>query len=232
MLFHDLYHGFVASAPCVCYDEITERNTVMDQIAIGKFISECRKEKHLTQAQLAERLGVTDRAVSKWETGRSLPDASIMLELCEQIGVTVNDLFNARRIDMENYKEIAEKTMLEIREREEQTAKKLLSYEIVIAVISLFVFLSLFGIALLADLPHWLQGTLIGIGLVQLMVCSFFAVKIEAEAGYYECPNCGERYVPSYFSALMAPHMGRSRRMRCPHCNKKGYHKKVLTKEK
>ena len=85
----------------------------MDQIAIGKFISECRKEKHLTQAQLAERLGVTDRAVSKWETGRSMPDVSIMLELCEQIDISVNDLLNARRINMENYKEIAERTLFE-----------------------------------------------------------------------------------------------------------------------
>ncbi|MBQ6634384.1 MAG: helix-turn-helix transcriptional regulator [Ruminococcus sp.] len=68
----------------------------MDQAAIGKFISQCRKQKHLTQAQLAERLGVSDKAVSKWETGRSMPDASIMLDLCEQIDITVNDLFNAR----------------------------------------------------------------------------------------------------------------------------------------
>ena len=90
----------------------------MDQAAIGKFISQCRKEKHLTQAQLAERLGVSDRAVSKWETGRSMPDASIMLDLCEQIDITVNDLFNARRINMDNYKEIAERNKQEARESE------------------------------------------------------------------------------------------------------------------
>jgi transcriptional regulator with XRE-family HTH domain len=55
----------------------------MDQSKIGKFISECRKNKNLTQNQLAERLNITDRAVSKWETGRSLPDSSLMIELCE-----------------------------------------------------------------------------------------------------------------------------------------------------
>ncbi len=54
----------------------------MDQLKIGKFIAEKKKEKNLTQAQLADKLGITDRAVSKWETGRSLPDASIMLDLC------------------------------------------------------------------------------------------------------------------------------------------------------
>ena len=64
----------------------------MDQLKIGKFISERRKAKGLTQAQLARMLDVTDRAVSKWETGRSLPDASIMLDLCAILGITVNDL--------------------------------------------------------------------------------------------------------------------------------------------
>ena len=56
----------------------------MDQIKIGKFIAECRKKKGFTQMQLAEKLNLTDRAISKWETGRSLPDSSIMHELCEE----------------------------------------------------------------------------------------------------------------------------------------------------
>lgn len=204
----------------------------MDQIAIGKFISECRKEKHLTQVQLAERLDVTDRAVSKWETGKSMPDASIMLELCEQIGITVNDLLNARRIDMENYKEIAEKTMLEMREREEQNARKLLNTEIVLGVITTICFLTLFISAVLIEMPVWTQNLLISIAAVQLFAAALFGVKIEQEAGFYECPHCGERYVPTFKAALMAPHMGRSRKLCCPNCNKKGYHKKVLTKEK
>ena len=63
----------------------------MDQIQIGKFIAERRKHAHLTQMQLAEKLGITDRAVSKWETGKALPDSSIMLELCGILGITVND---------------------------------------------------------------------------------------------------------------------------------------------
>ncbi len=201
----------------------------MDQIAIGKFISECRKEKRLTQAQLAERLGVTDRAVSKWETGRSLPDASIMLDLCEQIGITVNDLFNARRIDMENYKEIAEKTMLEMREREEKSSRKLLSYEISVGIVCMVVSLILLGTAAFADIPGWLKAVLIGTAIVQIIAYSLFALKIETEAGYYECPNCGERYVPKYSSVFFAPHINRTRSMRCPRCNKRGWHKKVLS---
>ncbi|MBR4832570.1 MAG: helix-turn-helix transcriptional regulator, partial [Butyrivibrio sp.] len=77
----------------------------MNQIDIGKFIANCRKEKGLTQAQLAEKLNITDRAVSKWETGKSLPDSSIMLELSNILGVTVNELLSGERIEMNNYEE-------------------------------------------------------------------------------------------------------------------------------
>ena len=75
----------------------------MNQTEIGEFIAKCRKEKKLTQAQLAERLNITDRAVSKWETGKSMPDSSIMLELCEILGITVNDLLSGEKISMESY---------------------------------------------------------------------------------------------------------------------------------
>ena len=151
----------------------------MDQTAIGKFISQCRKEKHLTQAQLAERLGVSDRAVSKWETGRSMPDVSIMLDLCEQIDISVNDLLNARRITMENYKEIAEKTLLEMREREEQSARKMLSLEWVIAFIATFAMLGFIMLAAFVDMPNWLRGVIICAGILIFAVGMFFALKIE-----------------------------------------------------
>ena len=76
---------------------------MMKQTEIGEFIAKCRKEKKLTQAQLAEKLNITDRAVSKWETGKSMPDSSIMLELCEILGITVNELLSGEKIDMESY---------------------------------------------------------------------------------------------------------------------------------
>ena len=77
----------------------------MKQIEVGAFITQCRKEKKLTQAQLAEKLNITDRAVSKWETGKSMPDSSIMLELCEILGITVNELLMGEREKRESYEE-------------------------------------------------------------------------------------------------------------------------------
>jgi len=69
----------------------------MDQIKIGKFIAECRKQKNLSQLQLAEKLGITDKAISKWERGISKPNSSIMLELCEILDISVNELLNGEK---------------------------------------------------------------------------------------------------------------------------------------
>ena len=69
----------------------------MDQIKIGKFIAGCRKQKNLSQLQLAERLGITDKAISKWERGISKPSSSIMLELCDILDISVNELLNGEK---------------------------------------------------------------------------------------------------------------------------------------
>ncbi len=92
---------------------------MMNQTEIGKFIAKCRKEKKLTQAQLAEKLNITDRAVSKWETGKSMPDSSIMLELCEILGITVNELLSGEEIDMESYEKKADENLISLKRKDE-----------------------------------------------------------------------------------------------------------------
>ncbi len=91
----------------------------MNQIEIGKFIAKCRKEKKLTQAQLAERLNITDRAVSKWETGKSMPDSSVMLELCGLLEITVNELLSGEKIEMESYEQKAEENLIALKRKDE-----------------------------------------------------------------------------------------------------------------
>jgi len=109
----------------------------MNQEAIGKFIAACRKEKNLTQMQLAEKLNITNRAVSKWETGKSCPDASNMLELCDILGITVNDLLSGERITMENYQKKAEENLIELQCKKDQAMKSLCRIEIAWLVIAL-----------------------------------------------------------------------------------------------
>ena len=206
----------------------------MDQVKIGKFIAECRKAKGLTQASLAEKLGITDRAVSKWENGKSLPDASIMLELCKLLEIDVNELLTGEHVTMENYKNKAEANLLEMSAKVEQKDKLLLKVEkIMIAVaIPFYAAMIIIGayVCKSGNIPLGIALIVMAVALVAVLAC--IGLRIEHDAGYYECPNCGERYVPTMKAVVMAPHMGTSRKMVCPHCGQKGYHKKVLSKTK
>ncbi len=96
----------------------------MNQTKTGKFIAKCRKEKKLTQAQLAEKLNITDRAVSKWETGKSMPDSSIMLELCEILGISVNELLSGEAVDMEQYEKKADENLIALKRKDESNRTK------------------------------------------------------------------------------------------------------------
>ena len=203
----------------------------MDQIKIGKFIAECRKRANLTQMQLAEHLNITDRAVSKWETGKALPDSSIMLELCAILGITVNDLLSGEVITMDNYEKEMEKKLLEMMQQKEKHDKWLLSLEVVVGVVCVAIMFILVMIAAFVNMEDWLRIVLIVVGMLPLMICLPFLLRIEQLAGYYECKNCHHRYLPTFKAVNLAPHIGRSRQLRCPECGKKSWHKKVLTKE-
>ena len=201
----------------------------MDQIKIGKFIARRRKEKDLTQLQLADKLGVTDRAVSKWECGRSLPDSSIMIDLCDTLGISVNELLSGEEIDMKDYSQQAEQNLLELKKIKEETDKRLLRMEIVMGVSGFVFFFTLIMLAALLTMETWLRIVLIAGGVVVFLTLCLFALRIEQKAGYYECAECHHRYVPSFASVLFAPHMGRARQMKCPRCGKRSWQKKVIS---
>ena len=203
----------------------------MDQAKIGKFIAERRKEVNLTQMQLAEKLDITNRAVSKWETGKAMPDTSLMLDLCDILKISVNDLLSGEVVTMENYNEKLEKNLLEMVKQKEDADKRLLSLEIFIGVLVSVILISMVLVASFMQMADWLRVLLILIGLIPFIVGMVFSLKIEQVAGYYECAECGHRYVPTFRSVFLAAHINRTRRMRCPKCNQKSWQKKVLNKE-
>ena len=203
----------------------------MDQVKIGKFIASCRKEQGMTQAVLAEKLGITDRAVSKWETGKSLPDSGIMLELCELLNINVNELLSGEKIMLEAYDKKAEENLVTMSRELEEKNRQLLNTEIWIGAPAVVAGLVMCGVAAYVDMPVWIKFLLVMFAVAMILIVSFAAVGIEQKAGYYECQECGHRYVPTYWSTNLAPHMGRTRYMRCPECGKKSWQKKMLTKE-
>ena len=203
----------------------------MDQVKIGKFIAECRKKANLTQMQLAEKLNITDRAISKWETGKSLPDSSIMLELCDILGISVNDLLCGEIVTMANYNKELENNLLEMIKQKEQADKRLLSVEVFIGITATIALFALIFVAAFIQMETWLKISLIVFGFILFLAGCFYALRIEQVAGYYECKHCKYRYVPTYKAVNMAMHMGRTRYMRCPQCGKKSWQKKVLSKD-
>jgi transcriptional regulator with XRE-family HTH domain len=203
----------------------------MDQIKIGKFISSCRKEQGMTQAALAEKLGISDRAVSKWETGKSMPDSGIMLELCELLGINVNELLSGERIMTEVYDKRAEENLLEMRRQIEEKNRQLLRTEYLIIIPAVVLGLVLILVASFIEIPSVWRGTLIFFAVAMIVVFAFIAAGIEQKAGYYECQKCHDRHVPTFWQTNLAPHIGRTRYMKCPACGRWSYQKKVLTKE-
>ena len=203
----------------------------MDQIKIGRFIAACRKSIGLTQAQLAEKLNITDRAVSKWETGKALPDSSIMLSLCAILGITVNDLLSGEKVTMENYNRELENKLIEMVKGKEEADRRLLRLEVVIGVFSVLILLVAAVISAYAPLEEWKRVLIVLAGLVVCVIGIGFAIKIEQVAGYYACKHCGHKYVPEMKPMIWAMHMGRTRYMTCPHCGKKSWQRKVISKE-
>ena len=202
----------------------------MDQIKIGKFIAECRKNVNLTQMQLAEKLNITDKAVSKWERGKALPDSSIMLELCQVLKITVNDLLSGEKISMENENIKNEQILLQMAKEIEHKNKTIWTSMCVIIIISI---IGLLAGALAATffIPEgvWQLVTVIALVIVFLIPC-FYALKLEVSVGAYKCKNCGYEIVPTYKEALNAMHMGTTRYLKCPKCNKRTWCKKVINK--
>ena len=203
----------------------------MDQIKIGKFIAECRKKAGMTQMQLAEKLGVTDRAVSKWETGKSLPDAAIMLDLCAMLHITVNDLLTGEVVSMEDQNKMMEKNLIDAVAAKEAADRRMLTFEWVIGGLSLIIILVPAIVAKFLPIEEWKQVLIAFSGFIPAFIGFCFALRIEQIAGYYECEHCKHRYVPKFGATLVAPHMGRTRHMKCPKCNKKSWQKKVISKD-
>ena len=202
----------------------------MNQIKIGEFISSQRRKNNLTQAALAEKLGITDRAVSKWERGKGLPDASLMLDLCEILGITVNELLNGEKISMENNNQRNEQLLLEMAKELEKKNKTLWSSMWVIMTVSITALIAgLFITTFLIPDGVWQLVAILGVCVVFLIPC-FYALKLEVSVGAYKCKNCGHEIVPTYTQALNAMHMGTTRYLKCPKCNKRTWCKKVIKK--
>lgn len=201
----------------------------MDQIKIGRFIAAIRKEQNFTQRQLAEKLNISDKTVSKWECGNGLPEVSLMLPLCDALKINVNELLSGERLSDDNYHEKAEENVMDlIREKEESKKKIILSA--MVAGLTIIAALPMFIISGMLEMETWLRFLLIGIGLFVIIMGIIIACILDRDAGTFECQKCGTRFTPDMKSYIMGAHTITKRHLKCPHCGESSYCKHRLSK--
>lgn len=199
----------------------------MDLKQTGQFIKELRKEKGLTQSQLAEKLMVSEKTISKWECGNGFPDTTLMLPLCSELGITANELLSAKKLDEKEYKAEAENNLVMLQAAKERSDKLSLATEWIVGILSLLMILVPCFIAAFVQMEVWAKVVIIIAGFILGFVGFYFCIVIETKAGYYECEHCHNKYIPNVNQTLWAMHMGRTRYMKCPKCGKKSWQKKV-----
>ena len=202
----------------------------MDQVKTGKFIQEARKQQSLTQRELAEKLNISDKTVSKWETGNGLPEVSLMLPLCEILHISVNELLSGERLDEKRYHKKAEENIMDLL-KEKAEAKKKIIIAVVVTVMALLAGVTLVVISGMLDMPVWLRILLIVIAVLIVGTGIGLACVLDRDAGVYECLHCKERFIPSMKAYIFGAHTLTKRQLKCPHCGRRSYCKKHLTKE-
>ncbi len=204
----------------------------MDQLLTGKFIASVRKEKGYTQKQLAEELNISDKTISKWETGNGFPEISLLLPLCEKLEITVNELLTGEYLTETQYKQKAEENMVNMIKEKEENIKKMKMAAITGTIATIAFVVIILMVALYTDvMPTEVKVVLVAIACVIFGVGIYSAMQAERTIGYYQCKKCGEYFVPNFWQYSMGMHMLTTRHLKCPHCGKKSWCKKVMTKE-
>ena len=201
----------------------------MDQIKIGGFIAEERKRKGYTQKILSEKLGISDKTISKWERGNGFPEVSLLIPLCSELDITVNELLSGERVSEEQYRKKAEENMVNLVKESQENKKKIL-LSVMVGILTILAAVPLFMVAGMFDMRTGVRITFIVIGIVVLIIGIAVACIMDREAGAFECPECHERFIPDMKSYIMAAHTLTKRKLICPKCGAHRYCKKVLTK--
>lgn len=200
---------------CTCI----EGGRNMDQIKVGKFISTNRKLKHMTQRELADILSISDKTISKWETGNGLPEVSLMLPLCEALDISVNELLSGEKLSIINYQEKAEDNMLSLLKENEANRKRLFQ-TIVSIVTTIIASISLIMMASFLNLNTIIRIFLISIALIIIILSIISIILTDSKTGYYECPSCHHQFMPTIHEYVKGYHTFTKRYLRCPKCKK------------
>lgn len=201
----------------------------MDLTKTGKFIQQQRKAKNLTQMQLAEKLNISEKTISKWECGKGFPDTSLILPLCNELDISANELLGGNKINENDYKNKAEKTIIDLTNQDQYKTKLLLSLEWVVLAMSVLILLTCCALFSFSTLSQTWRIVILALGIATCLVGIGLSLKIEKDIGFYVCKHCGHKHVPTFNQMLWSMHIGRTRFFKCPHCHKRSWNKKTTS---
>ena len=203
----------------------------MDIVKIGYFIRECWKNKNLTQKQLADKLYVEPKTISKWETGKGLPDVSIMKNLCNELGISLSELFIGDYIKEESNDLLIEKLIIDELKKEKIQNKKKLIGEILIGCAFIGSVITLILLVGIVSIATYLKIILIVLSFIFIFVGLFGLILLDVNIGYFECAECHERFIPSIKDYVFGMHTLKKRKLKCPICGKKTWCLKRMTRK-
>ena len=200
----------------------------MDVQKIGRFLTELRKEKNLTQEELGEKIGVTNKTVSRWENANYLPPVEILQILSDFYSVSINELLSGERLNSARYKENAEEYIVGDLIKQRNEAKKRLILSIIVSVITVISGLSIVLLSTILPAPDWLRICCIVFAVIVAVLGIGVCCVLTVDAGVYECPVCGEKFVPTIKDFVFGVHTLTKSKLKCPKCGKKSFCKKRL----
>ena len=203
--------------------ELSRKENVMDQTVTGKFIKEIRKERGLTQKELAEKTGVSEKAVSKWETGRGFPDTGLILPLAEALQVSVNELLSGQKLDDKNFAAKAEENFSVLLKDKVSAKTKSAAAWLSFAAVLFSALILIVACAGIAEIHVWVRVALIIAAFLSLFSFTVLVCVQGASNEIFECPLCGEKFSVSLFCYIAAPHTLVKRRLKCPRCGKNSW---------
>lgn len=200
----------------------------MDQKKTGEFIATLRKEKGLTQRQLAEELLISDKTVSKWECGKGLPEVSLMLPLCKLLSVSVSELLAGQRLTLSEYKKEADIAVMAYAKEKEEARFRLFLMPFVL------ILTLLAGITIILTASAFEENTpiftlLLIMAFVILFLGTGIAFALEMRRAIFECPKCSHRFIPTRKEFIFSTHAHTSHRLKCPKCHQKSMCKRKLS---
>lgn len=195
----------------------------MDQIKTGKFIAAMRKEKGMTQRQLADALEISDKTISKWETGKGLPEVGLMLPLCEILDINANELLSGQRLTADTYQQKAEENLMKILKEKQKNQRRMI-WTAVIMIVYIAIAFYLGWVAAWVEMPQVVRKTLAVSALLVCVLGGAFGCEVDRTTGYFQCGHCQKLFVPdvkTYMKGSWSVLPG-SARFTCPHCGKTG----------